>query len=198
MVNDSKLNCMITIISGTNRPHSKTILIAKYCFDHLTGLGESCQLLDLVDINIPLLSNEMYKSDGQHPYISALQDKYLIDSDHWLIISPEYNGSFPGILKLFFDAVSVRRYDDTFSGKKASLIGIASGRAGNFRGMEHLTGILNYLNILVMPNKLPVSVIEKNIQKNGFIEDSTAYTLNAFMGEVIQFNRMYDPINSIS
>lgn len=67
-----------------------------------------------------------------------------------------------------------------------------------FPRMEHLTGILNYLNILVMPNKLPVSVIEKNIQKNGFIEVSTAYTLNNFMGEVIQFNRMFDPINSIS
>jgi len=182
---------MVTIISGTNRPNSRTRLIAKFCLETLTHLGEEVKLLDLVDLNLPILSDEMYNATGQHPYISALQDNYLIHSDHWLIISPEYNGSFPGILKLFFDAVSVRRYKDTFSGKTASLIGVASGRAGNFRGMEHLTGILNYLNIIVMPNKLPVSVIDKNITESGNIEKSTAAALDAFLQETLIFHKNF-------
>jgi len=180
---------MITIISGTNRPNSRTSLIASHCLQVLYDAGEDVQLLDLVDLNLPILSDEMYNASGQHPYISTLQDKYLIHSDHWLIISPEYNGSFPGILKLFFDAVSVRRYKETFSGKSASMIGVASGRAGNFRGMEHLTGILNYLNVLVMPNKLPVSVIEKNISENGTIEKITSLVLSSFLEEMIVFYR---------
>jgi NAD(P)H-dependent FMN reductase len=180
---------MITIISGTNRPNSRTKLIASHCLQALADAGEDVQLLDLVDINLPILSDEMYNASGQHPYIGNLQDKYLINSDHWLIISPEYNGSFPGILKLFFDAVSVRRYKETFSGKSASMIGVASGRAGNFRGMEHLTGILNYLNVVVMPNKLPVSVIEKNISENGAIEKTTSVVLSSFLEEMTIFYR---------
>jgi chromate reductase, NAD(P)H dehydrogenase (quinone) len=180
---------MITIISGTNRTNSRTKLIASHCFRTLADAGEEVQLLDLVDINLPILSDEMYKTSGQHPYIGTLQDKYLINSDHWLIISPEYNGSFPGILKLFLDAVSVRRYKETFSGKSASMIGVASGRAGNFRGMEHLTGILNYLNIIVMPNKLPISVIDKNILENGSIENATSLVLSSFLEEMVMFYR---------
>ena len=69
------------------------------------------------------------------------------------------------------------------------MIGVASGRAGNFRGMEHLTGILNYLNVLVMPNKLPVSVIEKNISENGTIEKTTSLVLSSFLEEMIVFYR---------
>jgi chromate reductase len=83
------------------------------------------------------------------------------------VVSPEYNGSFPGVLKLFLDALSVKDYKKTFSGKRVSLIGVASGRAGNFRGMEHLTGIFNYLNMIVMPNKLPISSVEKVIDEKG-------------------------------
>lgn len=180
---------MITIISGTNRPDSRTKLIASYCLQALAEVGEEAQLLDLVNINLPILSDEMYKTSGQHPYITTLQDKFLINSDHWLIVSPEYNGSFPGILKLFLDAVSVRNYKETFSGKSASMIGVATGRAGNFRGMEHLTGILNYLNVVVMPNKLPVSVVDKNISENGSIEISTAAVLSSFLEELILFYR---------
>ena len=33
------------------------------------------------------------------------------------------------------------------------LIGISSGRAGNLRGMEHFTGVLNYLRVTVHPFK---------------------------------------------
>ncbi|MBP9197509.1 MAG: NAD(P)H-dependent oxidoreductase, partial [Saprospiraceae bacterium] len=65
---------MITIISGTNRPNSRTSLIASHCFQALHDAGEDVQLLDLVDLNLPILSDEMYNASGQHPYISTLQD----------------------------------------------------------------------------------------------------------------------------
>lgn len=179
---------MITIISGTNRPNSKTKIIADYCYRFVLDSGLKCQMIDLVDLNVPLLSSEMYSESGQHEYISEIQEKFLIDSDHWLIVSPEYNGSFPGILKLFLDAVSVRRLKETFSDKKITLIGIASGRAGNFRGMEHLTGILNYLKMIVMPNKLPISSVNKVISKEGIIEKEASAELNEFLQEMLAFN----------
>ena len=56
-------------------------------------------------------------------------------------------------VKSFFDAIP----PDTNRGKKVALVGVSSGRAGNLRGMEHLTGVLHYLSMQVMPNKLPIS-----------------------------------------
>ncbi|MBK8518830.1 MAG: NAD(P)H-dependent oxidoreductase [Saprospiraceae bacterium] len=186
---------MITIISGTNRPKSRTLAIAEWCQKKLENSGVESQLLELTKINIPLLSASMYERDHQHPYISALQEKYLIQSDHWLIVSPEYNGSFPGVLKLFIDAVSVKQYKETFSTKKASLIGVASGRAGNFRGMEHLTGILNYLNVVVMPNRLPVSSVDKVLDLNGQPDKITLDALNSFIDEMLVFNSPFNFIH---
>ena len=178
---------MITVISGTNRLDSKTLTIARWCMKKLSELGEECQLLDLTKLNIPILASSMYEEDNQHPCISALQEKYLIQSDHWLVISPEYNGSFPGVLKLFIDAVSVSQVKETFSHKKVSLIGIASGRAGNFRGMEHLTGIFNYLNVLVMPNKLPISSIKNILTSEESIVGDTVQVLEAYIDEMLLF-----------
>lgn len=186
---------MVTVISGTNRPQSKTKLIARSCFEMLVDNGVETKWLDLQELNIPLLTAEMYQTDGQHPLIADLQDKFLIPSDIWLIISPEYNGSFPGVLKILIDAVSVRRYKETFSGKKAALIGVASGRAGNFRGMEHLTGILNYLNVLVMPNKLPVSTVEKTLESDGSLTPSLREVLKTFVAEVVDFHRIYNKVD---
>jgi chromate reductase len=177
---------MITIISGTNRPNSKTKLIADYVYTQIAQTGSRVSFLDLVDLNVPLLHGDMYTPDGQHPLISQIQADHIENAHLLVIISPEYNGSFPGILKLFIDAISAKAYKTTFGGKKAAMIGVASGRAGNFRGLEHLTGILNYLNITVMPNKLPISSVNNYIHDNQVSED-LAKTLDTFVDELMAF-----------
>jgi NAD(P)H-dependent FMN reductase len=95
----------------------------------------------------------------------------MIPANKFLIILPEYNGGIPGVLKMFLDACSVREISKTFDGKKVAMVGLASGRAGNLRGMDHLTAVMNYLGCIVMPNKLPISGLEKMIDKNGQIID---------------------------
>jgi chromate reductase, NAD(P)H dehydrogenase (quinone) len=103
-------------------------------------------------------------------------------------IVPEYNGGFPGVLKLFLDACSVREYKKTFKGKKAALVGIATGRAGNLRGLEHLTGILNHVGTVVLPNRLPISSIEKLMDDDGIIRDpATLKVIEKQMDEFLLF-----------
>jgi NAD(P)H-dependent FMN reductase len=181
---------MISIISGTNRKNSKTSIIATWFYEKLTHEGIECKLIDLSDIDFNYFNDHLYNNSSQHTVISDVQQDFLIPSRHWLVVSPEYNGSFPGVLKLFLDALSVNDYKKTFSGKRVSLIGVASGRAGNFRGMEHLTGIFNYLNMIVMPNKLPISSVEKVIDEKGIIDENTVKTLTAYIEEVKAFSNI--------
>ena len=47
-----------------------------------------------------------------------------------------------------------------WKGKKAALIGISSGRSGNVRGLEHLTGVLHYLQVEVCSAKPVISGID--------------------------------------
>ncbi len=82
----------------------------------------------------------------------------------------------------------MREYFHNFDGKKAALIGVATGRAGNLRGMEHLTGVLNYLGTIVMPNKLPISRISKLKNGNGEIADEeTLKVMDAHAREFLAF-----------
>jgi NAD(P)H-dependent FMN reductase len=149
---------MYTIISGTNRPGSTTIKIAE----------QYQQLLAEKNIRATLVTLENYDVSARNPAILQLEKDVLIPSDKIIFVSPEYNGSFPGVLKCFIDISDIRK---VWWGKKALLTGISSGRAGNIRGMEHLTGILHYVKVVVHPNKLPISVIDTLVNEEGYIND---------------------------
>jgi NAD(P)H-dependent FMN reductase len=137
-------------------------------------------------VDAKLYSLENLDLNQRSPSMMAFEQEALIPTQKFIIIAPEYNGSYPGILKLFIDACSVRAYKESFhGGKKASLMGISSGRAGNLRGMEHFTGVLNYLHISVMPPHQPISNIEKLLDESGIVQD--ADTLKAMENHIRKF-----------
>jgi NAD(P)H-dependent FMN reductase len=163
---------MITVVSGTNRKNSECLQFARaYCELLCRHTSQEVKLLALEDIPHDWFHPHMYEKDGQRTSLIELQDAYMIPAEKFAFLSPEYNGGFPGALKLFLDACSVRAYEPTFKGKKAALIGIASGRAGNLRGMDHLSGILNHVGIIVLPNKLPISRIGAILDEAGKVAD---------------------------
>ena len=178
---------MIFVLSGTNRPSSRTRIVAEEVFEYLkkTYNGE-VRFYSLEDLPEDLLNKGMFAKNFLHEDLKKIQEETLLHTKSWIIISPEYNGSFPGALKLFFDALSNRKYKETFSGKKAGLIGVASGRAGNLRGMDHLTGFLNYLKVTVYPDKLPVSSIEQQIE-NGMLKDQAKVVIHHFLDQYIEW-----------
>ncbi len=157
---------MITIISATNRPNSNTEAFAKYYYQELKKKAKTeVKYLSLSELNETTIVTGMYQADTQDEKIGQLQDEYISPADRLVIISPEYNGSFPGILKYFIDAVSIRNYKGTLSGKKALLAGVATGRAGNLRGMGHLTQILMHVGMEVHPAQIPFSSVGPFIEK---------------------------------
>ncbi len=179
---------MITIISGTNRPQSRTRLISNQLNQLLSTKGKrKVNQVNLEDIPHEMYHDKMYNADDQHGALSKIQDDCMIPSDLWVIVTPEYNGSYSGAMKIFIDALSVRKYAETFKGKKVALVGVAAGRAGNLRGMEHLTGLLNYLGMTVYPNKLPISSIENQIDEEGKLKKETVELLENWVGGVLEF-----------
>ena len=189
ILHHSTSNNMITVIIGTNRANSRTSLVAEFVADLLREKAEEpVQVLDLKDLPADFVHAAMYSPEGQSPAVAALQDQYLIGANKWFIVVPEYNGGIPGIFKLFLDACSIREYKATFhGGKKAALVGVASGRSGGLRGMEYMTGFLNYLKINVMPNKLPISTIEKLVTDNQLTDEGTIKVLTQQVEDFLAF-----------
>lgn len=163
---------MITIISGTNRQGSNTGKVAAQYLQLLKEKGVDAAFVSLEGLNV----NERNES------IRQLEETVLIPATKFIFISPEYNGSIPGVLKSLIDHTDIKK---VWWGKKALLTGVSTGRAGNLRGMEHLTGILHYLKMHVHPNKLPISVVDKLLNETGAITD--AETLQAIDEQLNEF-----------
>jgi chromate reductase len=175
---------MVTIISGTNRKHSNTSKIARDYQLILREKGIEAGLLSLEDLDLV----------HYNAAFETLENEILIPTTHFIIISPEYNGSFPGVLKLLFDT---SRSHEIWFHKKALLTGVATGRAGNLRGMDHLADVLNYMKITVHPNKLPISVVNTIIGSDGKISNTnTLKAINQQLDEFIHWgNLQTQPLN---
>ncbi|HTQ63754.1 MAG TPA: NAD(P)H-dependent oxidoreductase [Puia sp.] len=166
---------MYLIISGTNRVDSNTIKVAEQ-YQHL--LREDC-------VDVKLLSLEGLNVLERNPDFVRIENELLIPAEKYIFISPEYNGSIPGVLKCMFDISDTKK---VWPGKKALLTGVSTGRAGNLRGMEHLTGILHYLRVVVHPNKLPISVVDKLFDESNIIVDkATLAAIHTQLEEFIDF-----------
>jgi len=172
----------IVVVSCTNRLNSNTLKVSKIYERIVKSCGENAKILDLNLLPEDVAFAETFGRRTQK-YAKLIND-YVSSKKKFIFIVPEYNGSFPGILKLFLDSTHPRDW----ANKKACLVGVSDGRAGNLRGLDHLTGILNYLKVNVLPNKLPISVIKDvmNIEGN-FINDEQIKTSNAQVSDFLEF-----------
>lgn len=156
---------MITILSATNRPNSSTFKISKTYLQLMEEQGVTAQLFSLEDVPHDMAFAELFNNRSTR--FQQIIDQYIAPVQKFVIISPEYNGSYPGILKTFLDAIP----PDLNRSKKTALVGVANGRAGNLRGMEHLTGVLTYLGMFVHPNRLPISMVSTLFDGDGKLKD---------------------------
>ena len=154
---------MITIISGTNRDNNTKKVAVEYQ-QFLNERNIESVMVALDEINVTARDESFMK----------MEEELLIPASKFIIIMPEYNGSFPGILKLMIDNTDITK---VWWHKKVLLTGVSTGRAGNLRGMDHLTGVLLYLKAIVHPNRLPISVVDKILDKENRISNKD--TINA-------------------
>jgi chromate reductase, NAD(P)H dehydrogenase (quinone) len=163
---------MITIVSGTNRLGSNTLKVAKEYQRILAEKGVDAGLFSLEGVNV-------MKRDSA---FEKIENEMIIPTTSFIFIVPEYNGSFPGVLKMLFDT---SRTHEVWFNKQALITGNATGRAGNLRGMDHLAEVLNHVKITVHPNKLPISLVNRLMNDKGSFTD--AGTLQAINNQLDEF-----------
>ncbi|MBL7813435.1 MAG: NAD(P)H-dependent oxidoreductase [Saprospiraceae bacterium] len=177
---------MITIISGTDRKDGLTHVLAKHYFQMIQSKStEEVLFYSLEDLPPDLYGSNMYNADTLATSFQDIENKFLIPAQKLIFIIPEYNGSFPGILKLFIDACSIRSKMAVFKNKKAALVGVATGRAGNIRGLEHFTSVMMFMGVVVMPQLLPISGFNKMVDMEKNIVDINL--LNAIENQIEAF-----------
>lgn len=153
---------MLTIFHGTARPESNSRKIANFYAELLTKRNIPHQFFTLENVDAAIFNHTFY--NPKIPQQATIEDTILAPTSKYIFIIPEYNGSFPGMFKGFIDACDVKK---CFHNKKACLTGVAEGRAGNLRGMEHLTNIFNHIKMNVLHFKIPISQVHLSLDESG-------------------------------
>ena len=162
---------MITIVSATNRVGSITCKVAMLYSEILNQMDVKHQIFDLSHLpNDFIFSN--FDDTSTDDFVNQV-DQYIIKAHRFIVISPEYHGSYPGIFKAFIDCIG----NDGVKEKKVALVGVSTGRAGNLRGLDHLSALFNHLRAEVYSFKPKLSVIHKLFNDQGVLDDADTLEL---------------------
>lgn len=158
------------IISGTDRPDSNSLKISKYIQSIYKKASEEVEIIDIKDVGLNELKGAHY--GGELPTkMQAAIDK-VNKSEGLIFVIPEYNGSYPGALKLFIDHWS---YPLSFEGRPVCFVGIG-GRWGGLRPVEHMQQVFNYRNAYQFPERVFITNVGSSFQ-DGRLSDSMVQDL---------------------
>ncbi len=168
---------MIVIISGTNRSDNRSSQVAELCRRTLETAGEHATVLDLRELPAALFRPEAYAT--RPPEFEPFQ-RAVLDATGILTIVPEYNGSFPGVLKLFIDML---RFPESLVGMPAAFVGVAAGEWGGLRAVEQLELIFQYRHAHLFGRRVFLKNIDTVLSTDGQLTD---HTLNERLGTMVR------------
>lgn len=155
----------ILVISGTNRPDANAMKIARILAGHYRDANIKTDLLSLTDLPPEIFNGSAYAS--KPPAMLAIQQRVL-DAAGLHVVTPEYNGSFPGVLKYFIDML---KFPESFDRKPVAFVGEAMGTWGGLRSVEQLQHIFGYRNAHIFPERVFIPGIGKQLDANGKLID---------------------------
>lgn len=174
---------MIALISSTNRKNSLTLTITKYYQEILKSKGCDSIIIDLADLPVDFLFTALYGETGKNLEFNKFGE--LIEQYQKLVFFvPEYNASFPGVLKAFIDGM---RYPNSFKDKKGALVGLSSGMMGGALALSHLTDIFNYLGMEILALKIKLAGVNKHMVDNKIENKLYKELLNQQADQIIKW-----------
>ena len=123
------------------------------------------------EFDAPSFNQDLEVNDFHPPGAEEFR-KRLLANDAFIISSPEYNGSMPGLIKNSIDWVS-RFRPQPFNDKHALVMSASPSMAGGNRALWQLRMPLEHLGANVFPNMFSLAMAHKAFNADGNIADET-------------------------
>jgi len=158
----------ILAISGSLRDESYNTALARAARE-LAPDGVEIELYEGL-ASLPHYSQDLDER-GELPLpVRELRDRIEM-ADGLLIVTPEYNGSVPGVLKNAIDWVSARHRGSSLHGKSVAIAGATTGQYGAIWAQQDLRRILGIAGARVTEGELPVSRAQDAFDETGRLHD---------------------------
>ena len=170
----------IPVILGTTRKGRMSLHAARFVVDQLQKReGVVTELIDIAELNLPV-------DDAGDAIKDARFSDAMERADGVVIVTPEYNHSFPGLLKHVIDSC-LKEYVH----KAAGIVGVSAGVFGGARVIEHFQPVLRELGLVSIFWDINFGSVRKVFDQNGQLLDQ-AYIgrTEKFLSELIWMARV--------
>lgn len=160
--------------AGSLRKGSYNKMLVRVAAAAAARAGAEVTTVDLKELALPVYDGDDEEAAGLPAGAKRLKS-LMIESDGFLIATPEYNSSLPGGLKNAIDWASRTEGDEkdllAFRGKSAAIFSASPGALGGIRSLQVLRAILSNIGVLVIPQQLALPKAHEAFDESGALKD---------------------------
>lgn len=169
----------IVTMSGSVRENNYTTRALNVVIDELQNHpGVIVHQIDLGDINFPLPGRPL-----RDPKVQEFR-QIVRNATGVVIATPEYHGSFSSLIKL---AIENLGFPSALKRKPVVLLGVASGRIGAIKSLEHLSSVSGHVGALVLPSLISLDRVRDRFDENGIPNEETEALLRKLANTLLDY-----------
>ena len=170
----------IEIISGSPRQGSITRRAALHLYNWLkTHTAHEAGLIDLTEWQLPAIQNVWTSPDKAPAEFQPLAQR-IFDADAYILVTPEYNGSYSPALKNLLDHFPKRHH------KPFGIVTASTGAMGGMRASQQLLLLVPALFGIASPYMLIIPAVDKKFSAEGeLLDEAFGNNINNFMAEFL-------------
>jgi NAD(P)H-dependent FMN reductase len=168
----------IEIVSGSPRKESLSFRVALHLQQQLSSISShSVNIMDVRDWHFPLLQEVISSEEVAPEHLQPLA-KRMFAAQAFILVTPEYNGTYTAALKNLFD------YFPKQSHKAFGVVTASPGAMGGMRASQQLLLLVSGIFGVACPNMLIVPGVDKKFAPDGQLTDpSYAKAVETFTRE---------------
>lgn len=173
----------IPIILGSTRRGRRTPRAAYFIADRMKQTRRiKSEILDLVEYEFPMIEERLRFRDDPPPQVLEFSEK-LSRADALVIVAPEYNNSYPGVLKNCLDY-----FKPEYRRKPVGIVTVSVADFGGVNCLAQLRLVTLAMSAFPIPASLPIANIEERLQEDGTpLDGSLNSRAETFLNELIWF-----------
>jgi NAD(P)H-dependent FMN reductase len=153
-------------LCGSLRPASYTLMAVRIALRGAQEVGAQTQLIDLKGYH--LLFCDGKEDESAYPEDLFKLRREVSQAQGIILGTPEYHGSFSGVLKNALDLMGF----DEIEGKMIGLVGVSGGALGAVNALNSLRTVGRALHAWVVPEQASIPEAWKVFDESGNLKDS--------------------------
>jgi len=176
----------IPVLLGARRLGRRSERVARLVLKALAArAGIETELIDLAVVDLPILRERPEETDAPPPSFPSFRAK-LAGADGLVIVTPEYKGGYPGVLKNALDHLEA----GIFRRKPIGIVTVSSGAFGGLSCLAQLRLVCLAMGGVPIPVALPIPSVDSALDEaSNPLDPRLEGRLAAFLDELIWYTR---------